>query len=133
MLQKLTKIGFRKVGEWYLEGECLSLELHEESQSKNILYSIVVDGEPKYVGKTVQTLKKRMHGYQRPAPTQSTNIRNSKLIIDALKRSCSVELFALPDNGLLHFGEFHLNLAAGLEDSVVCTLSPQWNFVGKHR
>ncbi len=50
---------------------------------------------------------------------------------DALKENSKVELFVLPDHGLLHFGEFHINLAAGLEDSIVRTLSPQWNSVGK--
>lgn len=42
-----------------------------------------------------------------------------------------VDLFALPDHGLLHFGTFHINLAAGLEDSIVSSLKPEWNAVGK--
>jgi len=37
----------------------------------------------------------------------------------------------LPDNGLLHFGDFHVNLAAGLEDSIIKTLNPLWNKTGK--
>jgi hypothetical protein len=41
-----------------------------------------------------------------------------------------VDIFALPDNGLLHYGGFHINLAAGLEDSLISTLAPSWNRVG---
>jgi hypothetical protein len=33
----------------------------------------------------------------------------------------------LPDNGLLRFGGFHLNLAAALEDSLINDLRPRWN------
>lgn len=131
MLSKLTEIGFRRVGEWYLDNGDPELTLEAEAESANILYSFVVDGSPKYVGKTVQPLQKRMYGYRKPAATQSTNIRNNQLLKEALHNGSKVELFALPDHGLLHFGSFHLNLAAGLEDSIVSKLVPEWNSVGK--
>jgi hypothetical protein len=83
-----------------------------------------------YVGKTVQPLKKRMYGYQNPGPTQSTNIKGNKNIGDLLAGRKQVEIYALPDNGLLHFGVFHINLAAGLEDSIVKMLFPEWNRTG---
>jgi hypothetical protein len=38
-----------------------------------------------------------------------------------------VEIYIFRDMGLLHFGGFHLNLAAGLEDSLVVELDPPWN------
>ena len=41
-----------------------------------------------------------------------------------------VEIHALPDNGLLYYRGFHVNLAAGLEDSLVATLKPVWNMAG---
>ncbi|WP_199911620.1 GIY-YIG nuclease family protein [Dongshaea marina] len=127
MLNKITQIGFRKVGEWYLDNQKPQLNIHEEAESSNILYSFVVDGIPKYIGKTTQPLKKRMYGYLNPGATQSTNIRNHQNILDALTTNSSIELYVLPDHGLLHFGEFHLNLAAGLEDSLIAKLSPAWN------
>jgi len=130
MLEKLTNIGFRKVGDWLLVDGELKLDLVHEANSKNILYSFVVDGVPVYVGKTVQPLKKRMYGYQNPGPTQSTNIRNNANLIEVLSAGGNVELFALPDHGLMYFGGFHLNLAAALEDSIVSTLQPKWNSVG---
>ena len=71
-----------------------------------------------------------MYGYQNPGPTQSTNIKGNKNIGDLLAGRKQVEIYALPDNGLLHFGVFHINLAAGLEDSIVKTLCPEWNRTG---
>ena len=131
MLSKLTDIGFRKVGVWLLSDGEPELAIEAEGDSANILYCFVVDGVPRYIGKTVQPLRKRMYGYRKPAATQSTNIRNNGNIRSALKAGSVVELYVLPVNGLLHFGEFHLNLAAGLEDGIVSALSPEWNSVGK--
>jgi hypothetical protein len=131
MLSKITDIGFRKAGDWSLLNGEPELSIEAEEDSENILYSFVVDGVPKYIGKTVQSLRKRMYGYRKPAATQSTNIRNNNHIKSALQSGSVVELYVLPDHGLLHFGEFHLNLAAGLEDSIVSLLSPEWNSVGK--
>jgi hypothetical protein len=131
MLEHLTEIGFRKVGEWSLVPQGLIVDIAEEAESSNILYAFVLDGEPVYVGKTVQQLKKRMLGYQNPGHTQSTNIRNNNNLKNALAAGGRVGLYALPDHGLLHFGKFHLNLAAGLEDSIVKKLSPKWNVAGK--
>jgi hypothetical protein len=130
-LQKLIKIGFIKVGEWYFIENKLLPNIFAEENSTNILYCFVVNDEPMYIGKTTQKLKKRMYGYQKPGPSQSTNIRNNANIKNILASGATVELYALPDNGLLHFGDFHLNLAAGLEDSINKELRPKWNIQGK--
>ena len=42
-----------------------------------------------------------------------------------------IEIHALPDNGLLYYGGFHVNLAAGLEDNLIKILKPEWNRGGK--
>lgn len=131
MLDKLIEIGFKKVGVWSLVEHELQLTLESEENTQNVLYCFVIDGIPMYVGKTVQPLKKRMYGYLRPGPSQSTNIKNNAYLKNALLNGSKVQLFVLPDNGLLHFGAFHLNLAAGLEDSILRTISPEWNLVGK--
>jgi hypothetical protein len=68
-----------------------------------------------------------MGGYKRPAPSQTTNVRNKARIMALLRSGAAVDILALPDNGLLHYGQFHLNLAAGLEDSIIRLLSPEWN------
>ncbi len=126
-MNRLLQIGFRCVGHWKLENEEPIYELTSLMDTRNILYSFISNGEVKYIGKTVQPLKKRMYGYQNPGPTQSTNIKNNERIRQLLLNGEAVDIFALPDNGLLHYGGFHINLAAGLEDSLISELSPDWN------
>lgn len=126
-MNRLLQIGFVPSGHWHLDGERLRFELIRHATEKNILYAFVCDGQVKYVGKTVQALSARMLGYKNPAPGQSTNVRNNERIREQLKGGAAVEIFALPDSGLHHYGAFHLNLAAGLEDSIIKVLQPPWN------
>ena len=126
-MKRLTEIGFRKVGEWTMRDESISPNLLELVDSSNILYAFILDGEVLYVGKTTQTLQKRIYGYQKPGPTQFTNIKGNKLLKELLTEGKSVSIYALPDDGLHRIGAFHLNLAAGLEDSIIATLKPKWN------
>ncbi len=126
-LQKLNDIGFRCVGEWSLKDDQPKCNLKDHLKARNVLYAFVLNGMVMYVGKTIQTLKQRMHGYQSPGPTQSTNIKVNKFICEALLEKKTVEVHALPDNGLFLYGGFHLNLAAGLEDSLIKGLKPAWN------
>jgi hypothetical protein len=130
-MESLLKIGFRRVGQWLISDGKPVLSLEAEQGSHNILYSFVSDGEILYIGKTAQSLSKRMYGYQNPGPLQRTNLRNNKLIAETLRAQKPVDIYALPDNGLLYYGGFHVNLAAGLEDSLISELSPTWNKSGK--
>jgi hypothetical protein len=129
-LKKLIDIGFGKSGDWVLVNDVPHLSICNEQRDTNILYSFVVDGCPKYIGKTTQGLKKRMSGYQKPGPTQSTNKKNNMLIKSALELGKAVELFVFSDKGLLRYGAFKVNLSAGLEDNIVSILSPEWNSQG---
>ena len=110
-----------------MENDKLKCELIRHSTQKNILYAFVCDGQVKYVGKTVRALAIRMSGYRTPGKTQTTNINNHRRIKDLLSRGVAVEILALPDNGLLHYGRFHLNLAAALEDAIIREIDPEWN------
>jgi hypothetical protein len=126
-LEKLTAMGFKLAGRWSRGDAGIFFDLVDCATARNVLYAFVVDGQLMYVGKTVQPLRARMAGYKNPGPTQSTNIRNNKNIEDGLAKGQQIEIFVLPDNGLLNYGGFHVNLAAGLEDSVVREMSPPWN------
>lgn len=126
-MNRLLEIGFQPSGHWLLENNELTVVLTRHSKQKNILYAFVCDGQVKYVGKTTQSLEKRMASYRRPGATQSTNIRNNFKIRELLAEGCAVEVLALPDNGLMHFGQFHINMAAGLEDDIIRTVKPEWN------
>ena len=126
-MQQLLVIGFQLAGHWTPVDDGLEVALLRHAKQKNVLYAFVCDGDLKYVGKTTQTLAKRLYGYKNPGSTQATNLRNHRLIREQLAAGATVEVFVLPDNGLMHYGQFHLNLAAGLEDNIIATLKPEWN------
>ncbi len=126
-LDRIKAMGFTRAGRWNLSDSALTFELDALADARNVLYAFVVDNELMYVGKTVQALRKRMVGYKVPSATQSTNIKNNRKIHECLAGGKVVEIFVLPDNGLLKYGGFHVNLAAGLEDSLVRDLMPPWN------
>ena len=124
----LTDIGFTEAGRWKIVGQFIDCELNEELAKKsNVLYAFAVNGRVMYVGKTVQRLSIRMAGYKRQVLTQSTNIKNNINIRTCLSEKMQVTIHVLPDNGMLRYGKLHFNLAAGLEDSIVRTMKPQWN------
>jgi hypothetical protein len=126
-MQRLYDIGFQKAGTWSLKGEDLILQLDNLADRQNVLYAFVAGSTVKYIGKTTQSLQRRMLGYQKPNVDQRTNWRNRLAIVELLKRGQQVDILALADTGLLRYGSFHLNLAAGLEDSIIATLKPEWN------
>lgn len=68
-----------------------------------------------------------MAGYVRPHATQRTNVRNNLALLNPLNAGLGVEIYAWADSGNHRIGEFHLNYAAGLEDSIIRSLSPPWN------
>ncbi len=126
-MNRLLEVGFEPAGHWLADAGKLKLELTRHGTQTNILYAFVCDGEVVYVGKTVRTLAARMSGYRNPGRTQSTNINNNQRLLESLASGSTVEILALPDNGLLHYGVFHLNLAAALEDDIIRRLNPPWN------
>ncbi|MFO0518914.1 MAG: GIY-YIG nuclease family protein [bacterium] len=127
-LQRIEDIGFRCCGRWEAFGsDGIKITLNEHARSANALYAFVSNAEVLYIGKTTQQLRKRLYGYQKPRPTQATNIRGNAAIAAALAKDDLVDVYVLPDHGLLRFGGFHLNLAAGLEDSLINDLRPIWN------
>lgn len=129
-LERLLAMGFRLAAHWSVAEDDLDCAFVEHAGARNILYAFVAGGAVVYVGKTVQTLRQRLYGYRRPVATQSTNLKGHRLIRGALAAGQRVEVYALPDHGLLYYGGFHVNLAAGLEDSLVATLKPTWNRLG---
>ena len=126
-MKRLQEIGFQKVGYWMLDNNRLIFKIHEVINSSNVLYAFVSSDTVFYIGKTTQTLPKRMMGYQNPSQTQSTNIRNHSNIRNLLAYIDYIDIYALPDTGLLQFGQFQINLAAGLEDNLIKVLMPAWN------
>lgn len=132
-MNSLLNIGFINVGHWTLTNDSLKYHLTSHQTTKNVLYSFVSNGVIKYIGKTTMQLTKRMYGYQNPGPTQTTNIRVNNKIKEFLSLDQPVDIFILVDNGLLKYGDFKINLAAGLEDTLIYKINPIWNFSGKKK
>ncbi|MBL1265858.1 hypothetical protein [Candidatus Methylomicrobium oryzae] len=120
-LLQLKTMGFRKIGQWRLEKDGLGASLSHHYESANILFAFVCDGSLVYLGKTDLPLEKLFWNLK------YENSELSKLIHEALQVRKTVEIHSLPDNGLLYFGGFQLNLADGLYDSMISELRPSWN------
>lgn len=136
-LNRLLAIGFKPAGKWSLVNNVLRLTLEPAvMHEQNVLYAFVVDGKLTYIGKTTQSLIKRMQGYRSPASTAerggSTNIKNNRNIVSALSSGATVEIYALHALPSQAHGEFSVNLSAGLEDSLINALTPPWNGKGPH-
>jgi len=131
-VDRLVAIGFKQAGRWSLTNHVLRLELKPAvMHEQNVLYAFVVDNVLMYIGKTTQSLIKRMQGYRSPASNAerggSTNIKNNRNIIDALAAGANVHIYVLHNMPVQLHGEFPVNLAAGLEDSLITSLAPPWN------
>jgi len=137
----LENIGFQKIGSWKLIVFNNNLEIEYEPEfandfkiKKNALYSFVVENEVKYIGKTKRTISQRFQNYKKPGSKQSTNIANNSQIREAIKAGKTVEIYvafnefiAKKHNMKIKFCDyFEINLAAGLEDSLIEQLGQKW-------
>ncbi len=132
-VDKLLRVGFESVGDWFVEDGVLRYRLSKCGSARKILYAFVADGRVLYIGKSVRSLAERLNGYVNPGPTQSTNVKNHKNIKESLKKG-TVEIFAFapPEDEIVYRG-VPLNLAAGLEDGLIAEIEPLWNESGKNR
>jgi hypothetical protein len=129
LMNSLLSIGFEMAGQWQLEGDALRAVFDIYAEQHNVLYAFVVEGEVMYVGQSRRTLRARMGNYaSSSAKDKSTNWRNKERILTLLMSGSSVAIYTLPDNGLMHYGPFHMNLAAALEVSIIQQLQPPWNW-----
>ena len=129
-LNKLLEIGFVSIGYWQNNNgspKLVQIDLHDASPA---LYAFVENEQVLYVGKTSQTLKKRLYFYGRPGSTQKTNIRINNNLKNALSSDRTIDMYGYTDVRPIKVGIFDLNFAAALEDSIINTLSPTWNMQG---
>lgn len=129
-LEKLTQVGFLKVGRWSLKSGKPCFSLDELAGAADVLYAFVSDGQVLYLGKTTKGLRRRMDGYQRPGPTQRTNIACHGKLLKVLTEKQTVDIYVFRDpEPKLHAG-IPVNLAAGLEDGLILEFRPPWNKAG---
>jgi hypothetical protein len=135
--ETLLTLGFRDIGRWALarrEG-CLDYVLDGANaqadglllDARNSLYAFAEGDAVKYVGKTARTIRERFVGYRNPTQRQRTNWRNNRNIRDALGAGAAIRILVFNPISFFRYGEFEINLAAGLEDALIEALDPPWN------
>jgi hypothetical protein len=128
----IQTLGFEDSGYWFLENNNIDFKLFKPQKETNILYAFVVDDEVVYIGKSVQSLFKRMYLYKNFGPSQYTNIRNHASIKDCLDQGKTVRVYAFIQQVPMEYKGIPINLAAGLEDNLISILKPLWNMTGNH-
>lgn len=133
----LLTLGFRDIGRWIpaqREG-CLDYVLDGTNtkadsillDARNSLYAFAMTDEVKYIGKTARTIRERFVGYRNPTTRQRTNLRNNRNIREALASGAVIRILVFNPISFLRYGDFEINLAAGLEDALIEAFDPPWN------
>ncbi len=118
------------MGQWTMVAGAPTCQLTSHASNSDVLYAFVIDGGVMYIGKTTMSLSRRMYGYQKPGPTQYTNIANNRHISRALTAGRRVDVYALVADQELTYHGFRVSLAAGLEDDLIRQVKPPWNKSG---
>jgi hypothetical protein len=126
-LERLLEIGFEMASEWLLDDDDLHIDLQRYNSASNVLYAFACEDELLYIGRSGRSLQLRMDGYQTGGPPRSVRSRNRERIVAMLMVDQPIQLYAMPDPGSLHYGSFKINLAAGLQHSLIEGLNPAWN------
>ena len=129
-LQFLLALGFEEAGEWLQTQAGISCVLSRHSTQSSILYAFVSQNQVLYIGKSIRMLKQRMYGYQKPGPSQRTNIVNHANIKQSLTNGDPVLVYVFAPQEQLRYRGIPVNLAAGLEDTLISTVQPIWNRAG---
>lgn len=134
-MERLLAIGFFKVGSWLLEAGLLRLDLQSHHKAERLLYAFISNGDVKYVGYTRKSLEQRMGQYFKPVSGQRTNIRVNASIVELLREGAPLDIYIMLNNGLLTYGGFPVDLAAGLESALIADeeVDPEWNIHGKEK
>lgn len=132
--EALYAIGFTHIGNWEFNANNDPVINYFFAQgteaiqySSPALYALVVNGGLKYIGKTMRILRDRLYGYQRPGNGQATNIKVNALIRTHLANGNQIKILGFSPLIPLCYGNFKINLPAGLEDNLIEQLEPQWN------
>jgi hypothetical protein len=131
----LLNLGFADIGRWVPNGDFIIYQLNGENASanealldaKNALYAFVDGDRVLYIGKTARSIRKRYVGYCRPGKRQATNQRCHRNIKAAIAEGTEIRIFAFAPITHLRYADFEINLAAGLEDSLIREFDPPWN------
>jgi hypothetical protein len=125
----LKDFGFVKAGEFIISKSSLANNLTTLSDKTHVLYAFVVKDQIFYIGKTIQKFRNRLNGYRNPGNRQRTNIRINRNLQALLQIEPCVEIFVFVDDFKLTFKNIPINLASGLENSLIDYIQPPWNIL----
>ncbi|QRN84479.1 GIY-YIG nuclease family protein (plasmid) [Chloroflexota bacterium] len=126
-IEQLVNLGFEKVGFWMLQDKELIFDLVKNSEDEKILYAFVVNGDIKYIGKSIQSLQKRIYLYKVGHDSQKTNFRVNAELVTALSTTDKVDIYAFIPKIPLFYSDVEIDLAAGLESGIIEKFNPEWN------
>lgn len=127
MLPRLLDIGFQHVGKWHLKQMEISYTLDYGNRRCNSLFAFVTGTEALYIRRSSESLEKRLCGYLSADATEYTNRVVNRMLSRLLRAGVVVEIYSLPDHGLLPVENSYIDLASILEDSLISELKPTWN------
>ncbi len=133
--ESLTLIGFADVGAWFVSGKTIAFKLDDAKatvsdvlvDTPNALYAFVQGDAVQYIGKTTRSVRKRFVGYRNAGQTQRTNLRCNAKIKEVLAAGGEVRVLIFTPISNLRYGDYEINLAAGLEDALIAAFDPPWN------
>jgi hypothetical protein len=133
--ETLLNLGFLDVAKWRLSGEEIACDLDGERAAANqvllddpnALYAFLQGDAVQYIGKTTRGVRRRFVTYRRPGKGQRTNLRCNAKIKEALKTGAEIRVLVFAPITHLRYLDFEINLAAGLEDSLIKAFDPPWN------
>ncbi|RVC61092.1 GIY-YIG nuclease family protein, partial [Mesorhizobium sp. M2A.F.Ca.ET.046.02.1.1] len=131
----LLNLGFVDVGKWEPSGDYITYRLDGENSDAdqvmldvpNALYAFVRGDTVLYLGKTARSIRRRYVGYCRPGKRQRTNLRCHRNIKAVLAQGIDIRILVFTPISQLRYADFEVNLAAGLEDSLIQAFDPPWN------
>lgn len=137
----LLQVGFVDVAAWRIENQRIVYDLDGERvqanalllDQSNALYAFTHGDAIQYIGKTTQGIRARFGGYRNPGRGQPTNIRCNAKIKDLLTQGIEVRILVFIPVADLRYGDFDINLAAGLEDALIKACKPPWNGRDKNK
>jgi hypothetical protein len=130
-MERLLNLGFEHQGEWLLNNGSLDYNIMQSMENCSLLYCFAVNDVPKYIGVTRKGLNNRMYQYKNPSVSQTTNSRINNSLREILTQS-RVQIYTLLDNGQLQVAGFQVNIAFGLEQTLITEYNPEWNLMGRH-
>lgn len=135
MQNELKRLGFQKVGEFFIINDELDFNLIGFQKDIGV-YLLLIDGIIKYVGVTQNELRRRIYGYKNPGPSQKTNLRIKKKLMEHLQRMKTTTIWFMPEKEIQELKVLLFRVESQkevlvdsklLERLMITMFKPEWN------